>query len=142
MIVLDTDHLSILQHAESAIAARLVDRLERAIDRDVVTTLVSFEEQMRGWLAEIRRKKSPQDEVPVYDRLGGLIRFYAGWGLLPFDPDSATIFQDLRRQRVRIGTSDLKIASIVLTRRGTLLSANLSDFGKVPGLQVEDWLRE
>jgi hypothetical protein len=82
MIVLDTDHLSILQHAESAIAARLIARLDATSDRDVVTTPISFEEQMRGWLAEVRRKKSPRDEVPVYGRLGGLFRFYAGWRLL------------------------------------------------------------
>jgi tRNA(fMet)-specific endonuclease VapC len=34
---------------------------------------------------------------------------------------------------------DLKIATIVLTRDATLLSRNLSDFGKVPGLRIADW---
>lgn len=142
MIVLDTDHLTILQHAESAVAVRLVTRLDATRDGDVVTTIISFEEQVLGWLAEVRRQKTPLDEAPVYDRLGGLIRFYAGWRLLPFDRDAATIFQDLRRQRVRIDTNDLKIASIALAHRGMLLSANLRHFRKVPGLQVEDWLRK
>jgi len=35
---------------------------------------------------------------------------------------------------------DLKIASIVLEDHATLLSRNLRDFGRVPALQVEDWL--
>jgi predicted nucleic acid-binding protein len=35
---------------------------------------------------------------------------------------------------------DLKIASIVVVDNGTLLSANLRDFEKVPGLRVESWL--
>lgn len=34
---------------------------------------------------------------------------------------------------------DLRIASIVLAHDAALLSANLSDFRKVPGLKVEDW---
>ena len=35
---------------------------------------------------------------------------------------------------------DLKIASICLVRDGLLLTRNLSDFEKVPGLRVENWL--
>jgi predicted nucleic acid-binding protein len=34
---------------------------------------------------------------------------------------------------------DLKIAAIVLPRRDTLLSRNLSDFREIEGLNVEDW---
>ncbi|MGO9915763.1 MAG: type II toxin-antitoxin system VapC family toxin [Isosphaeraceae bacterium] len=33
----------------------------------------------------------------------------------------------------------MKIAAIVLTHDATLLSKNLSDFRKVPGLKVVDW---
>jgi tRNA(fMet)-specific endonuclease VapC len=46
----------------------------------------------------------------------------------------------LRTARIRIGTQDLKIASIALADNATLLSANLVDFRQVPGLDVEDWL--
>jgi len=42
---------------------------------------------------------------------------------------------------VRIGTMDLKIASIALDHEATLLSANLRDFEQIPGLHVEDWIR-
>jgi predicted nucleic acid-binding protein len=34
---------------------------------------------------------------------------------------------------------DLRIASIVLADSATLISMNLRDYQKVPGLQVEDW---
>lgn len=60
--------------------------------------------------------------------------------MIRFDETAAEKFQQLRRQGVRIATTDLKIASITLTNRATLLSANLRDFEKVPGLAVEDWL--
>jgi tRNA(fMet)-specific endonuclease VapC len=60
--------------------------------------------------------------------------------VLSWDTAAADISQDLRRQRIRIGTMDLKIASIVLAHNATLLSRNLRDFHQVPGLRVEDWL--
>ncbi len=44
-------------------------------------------------------------------------------------------------ERVRIGTMDLRIASIALARGFTVLTRNLVDFERVPGLAVEDWTR-
>lgn len=142
MIVFDTDHLSVLQHEESAAAERLLNRLDAKPGQQLATTVISLEEQARGWLAEIRRQKSPFGEVLYYDRLGGLVRFYSKWTLLPFDGSSATIYAGLRQRRLRIGSSDLKIASIALARSCRLISANLRDFQQVPGLLVEDWLHD
>ena len=41
--------------------------------------------------------------------------------------------------KVRIGTMDLRIAAITIAQDGLLLSKNLTDFRKVPGLRVEEW---
>jgi len=49
-------------------------------------------------------------------------------------------FNNLRKQRVRIGTMDLKIASIAIANNATLLSANTCDFVQVPSLRLENWL--
>lgn len=59
-----------------------------------------------------------------------------------FNETSAEEFRRLRRERIRIASTDLKIASIALVNNATLVSANLRDFEKVPGLRVEDWLTE
>lgn len=61
--------------------------------------------------------------------------------LLDFSEQAVDRFEELKGQRLRISTMDLKIAAIVLTEGATLLSRNLRDFGKVPGLQVEDWTK-
>ena len=34
---------------------------------------------------------------------------------------------------------DLRIASIALTHDALIITRNLSDFNKVPGLRCEDW---
>jgi tRNA(fMet)-specific endonuclease VapC len=140
MIVLDTDHLSVLQQ-NSELCARLLDRIDASADRELATTIITCEEQLRGRLAGIRQRKTVFDEVSAYAQFAGVLRFYTGWTILPFDRPSAIRFDGLRRQKIRIGTMDLKIASIILTHDATLLSANLRDFQQVPGLQIEDWLR-
>jgi tRNA(fMet)-specific endonuclease VapC len=65
--------------------------------------------------------------------------FRTGIPLLPFDNRAAAEFDRLRQSRIRIGTMDLKIAAIALANDATLLTRNLSDFRKVPGLRAEDW---
>jgi tRNA(fMet)-specific endonuclease VapC len=59
--------------------------------------------------------------------------------LVDFDERAADEYERLRKARIRIGSMDLKIAAIALASDATLLSRNLSDFSKVPGLRVEDW---
>ena len=55
------------------------------------------------------------------------------------DGEAAAEFEHLKRAMIRIGSMDLKIAAIALTNQGTLLTRNLVDFRKVPGLKAEDW---
>jgi tRNA(fMet)-specific endonuclease VapC len=73
--------------------------------------------------------------------LAKLVSTLNEWRVAAWNDPSADQFFELRRARIRIGTQDLKIASIALTQDALLLSANLRDFEQVPGLQVEDWLR-
>ena len=75
-----------------------------------------------------------------YQELLGLLEFFGRWTVLPFDEAAAACATRLRGDGVRIGTMDLKIASIALVRNALLLSANLRDFQQVPGLRVENWL--
>jgi tRNA(fMet)-specific endonuclease VapC len=140
MIILDTDHLSELQRPHSSRSIRLAGRLEQQVDDPVATTIVTIEEQLRGRLATINKRPAGGEQVAPYTELSMLLEFLAEWLVLPFDQTAAQRFQDLRAAKLRIGTMDLKIAAIALTQRGTLLSANLGDFRRVPGLTVEDWL--
>jgi len=140
MIVLDTNYVSLFQYPGDERAMALRERMADSPDRDIVTTAITPEEQMRGWLSAIHAQREVHRQVQYYDRLVGLFRFFSGWRILPFDQAAADQFQSLRARRVRIGTMDLKIASIVLVQNATLLSSNLRDFDQVPGLRVEDWI--
>jgi hypothetical protein len=47
---------------------------------------------------------------------------------LPFDEAAAAIFDQLRTQKLRLGTNDLAIAAITLAVRGILVTRNTIDF--------------
>ena len=140
MIILDTDHVTVLRYPEHSDYDALSMRMDQSSDGLFVTTAVSIEEQMRGWLAAIHRTRKVHDQILYYARLTSLIDFFSRWTILPFNEPAADRFETLRSQGIRIGTMDLKIAAISLESNSLLLSANLRDFQQVPGLRVEDWL--
>jgi tRNA(fMet)-specific endonuclease VapC len=84
MIILDTDHISLLQHPDSVDGQRLVERLAVSADPDIVTTVITVEEQMRGWLQVIARYRHPQQQSAYYDKLIAFVRFFSKWDILPF----------------------------------------------------------
>ncbi|HQU44632.1 MAG TPA: type II toxin-antitoxin system VapC family toxin, partial [Pirellulales bacterium] len=95
----------------------------------------------RGWLAIIHRQRDVHRQVPAYTRLGRFLKAMTDTEIVAFDERAADQFTALRRQRIRIGTMDLKIASIALVNGATLVTANLRDFSQIPGLRCENWLK-
>ena len=142
MILLDTDHLTVLGFPEHSAFATLSARMATAADQTFGATVVSAEEHMRGWLARINRLRDVHDQIAAYQELAELFAFFQKFPIISFDRAAADEFKRLRKQKIRIGTMDLKIGAIALTRGALLLSANKSDFGRIPGLRVENWLIE
>lgn len=138
MHLLDTDHMTLLER-EGPGVEELRARLATLPLDDVATTIVSYEEQTRGWLAVMAQTRTPEAQVRAYRRLKAHIEIYCKIPALDFDDKAAAEFARLRQARVRIGTMDLKIAAIALANDATLLTRNLSDFGKVPNLRAENW---
>ena len=60
------------------------------------------------------------------------------------DAGFAAEFDRLRSHKklVKIGRSDLLIASIALAHQATLVTRNVRHFRQVPGLNVENWADE
>ena len=78
-------------------------------------------------------------QVIAYLELKNLLRVYSNIAVIEFDTDASLIFRHLKLTKLPVKTMDLKIASIALANDATLLTRNLRDFAKVPGLKVEDW---
>ena len=103
------------------------------------TTIVTYEEQLRGWLSLIARAHTTEQLLSAYTHLSAHLEVFNGIRVLRFDDSAAAEFDRLRFIRPRIGTQDTKIAAIALANDATLLSRNVSDFNNIPGLRVEDW---
>lgn len=137
MILLDSDHLTILQTPDSDRRDRLVARM--ALANDVIgTTVVNVEEQMRGWMASIAKERQALRQVRSYTRLAHLFDFFSDYEIAPFDVPAATLFDTF--SRIRIGASDRKIAAIAITQNALLLTANRRDFEQIPGLRFDNWM--
>lgn len=109
-------------------------------DADVYTCIVAVEETLQGWLALLHRLRAGRDQLAAYAKLQKCVEALLTLNILQFDEQAAGLYHDLRRELPRLGTMDLKIAAICIAHEATLLSRNLRDFEKVPGLRVENWL--
>jgi tRNA(fMet)-specific endonuclease VapC len=139
--ILDTDLLTIQQTRSQPGYDRLQARLRQHPAEAVCTSIVNFQEQVQGWLAAINHWRRPAQLLQAYAELAGLLKYYLQLKVLPFDQAAYDRFVELRQQRLGLGTLDLRIASVALVTNSTLLTRNLRDFQRVPGLRVEDWSR-
>ena len=138
--ILDTDVFTLSEIPNSPEFGRLRARVAQLPREDeVVTTVVTYDEQTRGWLGYAAKSRDIQHQVKAYARLKRHLLSYLKIDVLDFDDRAALEFERLCALKLRIGTQDLKIAAIALARNAMLLSRNLRDFVKVPGLRVEDW---
>ena len=141
MIILDTDCLRLLDQERYLESSKLRRKLEQFPPDEICTTIITFEEQMRGWLSYIAASKTLDQQIFAYQMLHGFLESYRNSAVIDFDEAAAKVFRDLKSQKVRIGIMDLKIASITISRDALLVSRNLRDFELVPNLIVKDWAK-
>ena len=133
--ILDTDHIYLYQRGD----LNVINRLSAANPENLAVTVISLEEQMYGRLSEIKRATSAISLINAYARLEITLDYFKSVQVLPFDQNAHTSFEGLIRQKLRVGTQDLRIAAIALSVNGIVVTRNQKDFGKVPNLQVENW---
>jgi tRNA(fMet)-specific endonuclease VapC len=138
--LLDTDHISTIQRRSGDSYQRLRDRMSQYPATDFALCVVNFHEQSLGANNIIQKARTPSEVASGYQLLSEILQGLAAAPVLDLDQTAAERFEKLRAQRVRIGTMDLRIAAICLTRNLTLLTRNHKDFQQVPGLQFENWL--
>lgn len=135
LFVLDTDHVTLLRKGHPAVVSKIsVTPHER-----VSMTIITFEEFVSGWYAQLRQARDAERLSRAYAGLEQTLDFSRRIPVLPFLRAAVDRYFNLRRAFPRHGKQDLKIASIVLEHFRTLITRNRQDFETIPGLIVEDW---
>jgi tRNA(fMet)-specific endonuclease VapC len=129
--LLDTNAwITYLKSADSPIR----QRLERLRPTEVVFCSVVKAELLHGAERYGNRER----------RLAILQALFAPYRSLPFDDAAAACYGRVRHQLERdgcvIGPNDLMIAATALANQVTLVTHNTSEFDRVGGLPIDDWM--
>lgn len=129
--LLDTNILSdLIRNPQGRVAGRIAAVGEAAVFTSiVVASELRFGAAKRQSPALIERVDTILDAIEVLPLDAPADRHYAG------------LRAALESQGTPIGPNDLLIAAHTLSQAAVLVTANRSEFARVPGLIVEDWLR-
>jgi tRNA(fMet)-specific endonuclease VapC len=132
---MDTDLLSIYQRGHPVLTARV----DAHSPQDLSITVITIEEELAGWYSLLRQARRPEEQARVYERLAEAIPILARWRILTMTHSAISRYESLKKMNLNVRKMDLRIAAIVLEYGGVLVTRNVRDFQRVPGLPIEDW---
>lgn len=135
LFVLDTDTLSLLQAGHAEVSGRV------AIHdvKEIAVSVITVDEQLRGWYTLVRRAKRAPQIAFAYDRLAKNVSFLSRTTILPYPESAIAVFESLKKAKLGVEGNDLRIAATALNLGATVVTRNLRDFALIPGLAIEDW---
>jgi tRNA(fMet)-specific endonuclease VapC len=138
MYVLDTDHISLIQRG-GAEGQRILDRLAHFREDEICVTVITYEEQIKGWLKALSAAKRREDIAFGYLGLKQTAHDFCSIEILSFDFAAIEQYEKLRANYRRLGQNDLKIAAIAIVQDAIVVTRNQRDFGQISELKSEDW---
>lgn len=128
--MLDTDIVSdLMRDPRGAVASRIGQVGEAAVCTSVVVA------------AELRYGAEKSGSTTLYDRVDMILSALEVAPLeAPVDRHYGRLRNALAARGTPIGPNDMLIAAHALAIGATLVTANLREFERVPGLLVENWL--
>ncbi len=133
--MLDTDILSLYYRGDSIV----VQRVDAHAPAELAISVMTVDEQLSGWYTLTRQARQPADVARAYARLGDAVVRLAKWRILPYTEPAIARVAQFKALRLNVRVMDLRIAAIALEHGAVVVTRNVRDFGRVPGLSVEDW---
>lgn len=128
--LLDSNILSdLVRNPQGVVAAQIAQAGEAAVCTSVIAA------------AELRYGAIKSNSAKLAERVDIILSALEVLPLeTPIDHQYASIRHHLTRRGLPIGPNDLLIAVHALVNNLTVVTANIGEFSRVPGLKVENWL--
>ncbi len=129
--LLDTNIPSdLVRNPQGEVAAKITETGEHSVCTSIIVA------------AELRYGAAKSNSAKLAERIDLILSAVEILSLeTPADRQYAVIRHQLTRQGNPIGPNDLLIAAHALANDLTVVTANVREFSKVPGLNVENWLQ-
>ena len=133
--LLDTSTVSMLEFANKSI----VQAVDEHSGHELVICTVIVDEVLSGWYTMLRKAKTTQAQAKAHASLAESFEVLSRFSVIPMTQSSLEVARDLFKSKLNIGNIDLKIAALALELDATVVTNNIRDFSRVPGLKFEDW---
>lgn len=131
--MLDTNICVFVLRNKANQAINVINNIKEHKAIDICISAITYAELMHG----VEKNVNPEKK-----RLA-LMLFLSSISVLDFNQDAANeygkIRADLEKQGNVIGTMDMLIAAHAKSKGLTIVTNNTKEFGRVIGLQIEDW---
>jgi tRNA(fMet)-specific endonuclease VapC len=135
LFVLDTDVRTLYYRRDPTV----VRRVDARPPNELVISVMIVDEQLTGWYTATRQARRPEETARAYARLGEAVVRLAKWRILPYTESAIARVAQFKALRLNVRLMDLRIAAIALENGAVVVTRNGRDFGRIPGLSVEDW---
>jgi tRNA(fMet)-specific endonuclease VapC len=133
--VFDTDTLTLYYHGEPTV----VQRVDAHPPNDLAISVMTVDEQLTGWYTLTRQARRPEEIARAYAHLGEAVVRLARWRILPYTEPAIARVAHFKALRLNVRLMDLRIAAIALENAAVVVTRNRRDFGRIPGVSIEDW---
>ena len=130
--LLDTNVLSdLVRNPQGVVAAQITKAGEDTVCTSIIVA------------AELRYGATKSNSAKLVERIDLILIALEILPLeTPVDQQYASLRHQLTRQGIPIGPNDLLIAAHALANDLTVVTANVGEFSRAPGLKVENWLQD
>lgn len=135
LFILDTDTISNFFRRHSS----LREAVARNRDHKLVVTIITVDEMWSGWATALGRARTAAQLAAIYERKTETLNDLRDWAILTYSEPAIQRFEVLKRQKLNVQANDMKIAAIALEAGAVVVTHNVRDFNRIPGLRVEDW---
>jgi tRNA(fMet)-specific endonuclease VapC len=138
MKAFDTDVLTLIFLGAPGFSQKVaqIPAAERSIP------IVVAEQILRGRLSSIRQAEAGKAKAGIdvaYSYLERTIADLKRTQILTFTPQVEALVQSWKKQKIKVGIGDMRIAAVCIVHSAMLISRNRRDFDQIPGLTVEYW---